>query len=611
MPDESEGVSFAGYLQTLRKRRRYSRSELARRADIDATYLGRIERDLLPPPRPKNLFRLAAALGLDEEERTRLLTLSGRADSTPLPLPEIVPAAPTVQPAAAIQGHSIGDSVGLHLHALRDDEQVAAILRGMAGLEQQVARLLAEREGQVAASVASGLREEEVLASVEAILSPRVPLSPESPPDVSGGGPAFRTRGEGRGELRELHGQEAVLNTMIEMISSVPPPSRPHGHEILLATHWIDDMFDAVPYLCEELWTALERALRRGWDIVHLMALNGHDGQSTAWIRAMIGLLGAPGQYLPHYFAREAPAPLPYSFTLVPDVGAMQLIAELGKRQVRSALLYPEYPAASSALGELFVELRQQASPLLHTHRERSASESPSPSLPIEADLEQEARYVALSAAFLAAEERENIRLTIWPNFPSATIPTDVLQRQLCRWYGTAEVSGLPAPIRKALAIHRRGHGLLHQRTRSRRYRSICDRQVIERYLRDGEYGVDHPLLKSATHDERVDHLQSLLSLLRDTRFELALADTPPEHLFDTGLSVMPTAQGGSVFLVGWKLLGGGHDRVIDGEITEPGVVNGFRLYFDNAWSQLPSHCTDKAQVIVWLEDQLERLLST
>jgi transcriptional regulator with XRE-family HTH domain len=606
MTGESGRTPFAVYLQSLREQRRYSKSELARRADIDATYLGRIERGLLPPPRPKNLFRLAAALGLSEEERTQLLELSGRADATPLLWDERGSVAATVPSSAVLSPNAVSNTSRSEPVVWPDDDQIAMILEDMAKLQQQVARLLVAREDQMVAPPPPALQEAEVLASVGAILSPRPPITQESPRDVSGGDKTLRSRGEERGEIRELGGQEAVLQTMIEMISAVPQVVRSPGREVLLATHWIDDMFGAAPYLRGELWRALETALRRGWDVVHLMAIKDQWGQSTAWIRAMIGLLGTPGLYLPQYFPREAPRPLPYSFLLVPDIGAMQLIAEPPTDRIASALLYPAYPSAGSALGELFAMLRRQSQPLLRMHSRRAALASPDASAPNERVQEPGTR----GAALVAAEGQQGERMSIWPDFPMPTIPPHCLERQACRRHGVQDMSDLPPPIHKLLEMERRRHALFRQGARSRRYRSICDRHVVERFLREGQYGIDAAPLAMATRDERVDHVRVLLALLHDTRYELALADASSEHLFQTGLMIKATDQGGSVFLVGWKLLGTERDLSVDSEITEPGVVNDFRRYFDNAWSQLPPHCKDKAQVIAWLEGQLNQLLS-
>jgi transcriptional regulator with XRE-family HTH domain len=603
--DGRQGLSFADYLKTLRERRRYSKSALARRADIDATYLGRIERGLLPPPRPKNLARLAAALGLTDEERAVFLDLSGRADTSAVPLDQAAPTHPAPLPTDATSQPS-GDLPVSRPRKTRpsNDDEIGMILEAVAGLQKQVAHLLLSREDRDPTDLGQALLAQDVLASVEAILTPRSPVNLDTPAHESETGTNFGARGQLLGEVRELHGQREVLDTIITLISSVPPLSAPHSREILLATHWIDDLFEATPYLCQEFWAALEAALHREWDVVHLMALDGDRGQSTAWIRDMIGLLGMPGQYRPHYFERNTPPPLPFSFLLVPGIAALQLVATPGHRQVNSALLYPGYLSEGGALGELFSSLREHSRPLLHTHCGRSSWGPTSNEAAQRAEME--ARYAAL----LAAEGQDGERLSIWPNFSMPTIPPECLARQTCRRYGVDHVSALPPAIRNTLDLMQRRHLKFRQAVRSKRYRSICDRSVVERFLRDGQYRVDHPLLESATVPERVDHLRTLLALLRETRYEVALADESPPHLFHTGLQVMATAQGGSAFLFGWRLSGRWQDTRVDSEITEPGVVKDFRLYFENAWSQLPPRCTNKALVIAWLEDQLKGLLA-
>jgi transcriptional regulator with XRE-family HTH domain len=59
--------SFGRTLREQRVRREIGLRRLARVSGLSASYLSRIERDLVPPPSPKLIHELARALGADTE----------------------------------------------------------------------------------------------------------------------------------------------------------------------------------------------------------------------------------------------------------------------------------------------------------------------------------------------------------------------------------------------------------------------------------------------------------------------------------------------------------------------------------------------------------------
>ena len=69
--DRSES-SFGKTIRDARKRADLSQKELAERANIDFTYLSKIENDRMPAPSEKTIRALAALLGLDVDELIRL-----------------------------------------------------------------------------------------------------------------------------------------------------------------------------------------------------------------------------------------------------------------------------------------------------------------------------------------------------------------------------------------------------------------------------------------------------------------------------------------------------------------------------------------------------------
>ena len=81
------GESFGKRLR--RHRRDYSEKlsirEVARRASIDVSYLSRMEKDEVPPPRTEIILRLAEALGVEDSDELLLL-----ADKIPTDIQDII-----------------------------------------------------------------------------------------------------------------------------------------------------------------------------------------------------------------------------------------------------------------------------------------------------------------------------------------------------------------------------------------------------------------------------------------------------------------------------------------------------------------------------------------
>lgn len=70
--------AFGVRLRELREAAGLSKNELARRAGVDATYLGRLERGAYAPPRINTIRQLGAALNLSSADISNLFSLAGR-----------------------------------------------------------------------------------------------------------------------------------------------------------------------------------------------------------------------------------------------------------------------------------------------------------------------------------------------------------------------------------------------------------------------------------------------------------------------------------------------------------------------------------------------------
>ncbi|MCL4519855.1 MAG: helix-turn-helix domain-containing protein [Thaumarchaeota archaeon] len=70
-------MQFGSHLRELRKARGLSLRQLAEDAEIDFTYLSKVETNKIPPPSEEAIARLAAELGADLDE---LLSLAKKVD---------------------------------------------------------------------------------------------------------------------------------------------------------------------------------------------------------------------------------------------------------------------------------------------------------------------------------------------------------------------------------------------------------------------------------------------------------------------------------------------------------------------------------------------------
>ena len=69
-------MRFGDYIKFIRGERELSLRDLAKKSGIDVANLSRIERNVNAPPRKENILEsLIAALGLNEQEKQKLLDL--------------------------------------------------------------------------------------------------------------------------------------------------------------------------------------------------------------------------------------------------------------------------------------------------------------------------------------------------------------------------------------------------------------------------------------------------------------------------------------------------------------------------------------------------------
>jgi transcriptional regulator with XRE-family HTH domain len=145
--EDLSSATFGDLLRVFREKRGYSQRSLARLARLDSTYLSRLERGAVPPPKVPTVHRIAEALGADEDEEVALIEACGRLPRSMAVIPR---ATKEAQAEAALSGwgewdHTARDPVGVaYQHARsaltlhfgdaaegRDDDCAILIRRGV------------------------------------------------------------------------------------------------------------------------------------------------------------------------------------------------------------------------------------------------------------------------------------------------------------------------------------------------------------------------------------------------------------------------------------------------------------------------------------------------
>ncbi|HEX2923065.1 MAG TPA: hypothetical protein VHS28_03445, partial [Chloroflexota bacterium] len=211
-----------------------------------------------------------------------------------------------------------------------DRERIAACLRLSQGDYERLRQAQVESlEGRENPSKASAIQE---IQPPSASTGYRQGPQPNSDPTHNGQLHAKRLV---PGAIR---GQDAVLETAIALIEAAPAPPSPSRRGILL-THMGRGVID--PFGDHLNWwlSTLRNTLQNGYDVSHLVTIEGTAAWSRHMVQHLLRLTGSVGSYQPRYFLQYGSLQHPFEMLIVPEVGAMIALSTGHDRQVDSALL--------------------------------------------------------------------------------------------------------------------------------------------------------------------------------------------------------------------------------------------------------------------------------
>ncbi|MHB8993063.1 MAG: hypothetical protein ACYC66_15700, partial [Chloroflexota bacterium] len=334
---------------------------------------------------------------------------------------------------------------------------------------------------------------------------------------------------------------------------------------------------------------ALRGALRRGYEISHLVRLEGDNRRSIQMVECMLKLFEGAGGYRPRYFSHYGVISSAREMLVVPGAGAMVLLGTGQTVQVDAAVVMMDQ-GQIEVLRDHFVALRGQTRPLLNSY-------------PGGCD------RLNFMEAPLRAEEIQGDNYLSKHDAGDRTRPYSWC-RQDSNW--ARGLSSLGLDPQMMIDLQKRRLDVFYRQVESYRFREICPRSALLRLAREGLSGRCNPG-SSFPLEDRVEHLENLLALLNSfDNYQLALPtdSEAKEHLSPNFWGVKWGVDGDpAVLMEVGPTEDGGEESILGLEILEPLTCAAFRDHFLDLFDhKLSPLSKDKREVIAFLQSQVDWL---
>jgi transcriptional regulator with XRE-family HTH domain len=378
-----------------------------------------------------------------------------------------------------------------------------------------------------------------------------------------------------------IWGRPAVLQATINLLENLPVLPRLQSHPVMLSFQGAENAFDDFPELQEQFITALQGALQRGWQVCHLWRLDEDVRRSILLVEEMLKLLGT-GRYLPCYMSQYGTLAPPYDLLIVPKTAAMLLFATQNPRRDDAALLTHD-PEQIELLSTHFGQLCALSQPLARSYTS------------VDRDTAWE--------AYTEAESHPGGRMAVKDGLTFLTEPPAWYQED---WPALHFIGLSDQAYSRIIESQQRRRAAFQTHVANFPYHDICPRHAIERLVSGGETNRNDRMFGiQLSRAERREHLEYTLFLLKTyEQYQLALIDAEEEQAIPTEM-FWEVAGKRTVVLNAWATDTHGKDVFIDVVINEPTIAHAFHDYFEELWDRIAPAHKDKAQVIVWLEQQL------
>jgi hypothetical protein len=382
---------------------------------------------------------------------------------------------------------------------------------------------------------------------------------------------------------------QVVVQEAIALVNAAPHVTANLPNEIYVTFQGKNDIFDLFPLMRGEWRRTLERAMRRGWHVIHLIRQTDDLEHAMTVAEDMTQLLRGPrGAYLPLFTPPMTTTSAKLrEFVAVPGVGMLEL--KVAKEPHIDALIRYGPGEQFDRHYALLRRTREASKPVVMTY----------PPLSVE-----------FSRAIHEAEAAEGDRYLVMNGLSELTIPLSIHRERADKILAQRVSQTVREKVRELLAIRTKRQAVFEQQIQRWHYRDICPMQAIRRYLRTGFYSPDDVFgalgAPPLTPEQRVHHLTGLIQRLEMyPNYELGLVD----EVLDASIyqTFWLIKVGGEVLLECQSRNAGAREE-IDLAVKEPHIIDAFRERHLRLWAQLvPAH-RDKEQVIAWLRAQMAEI---
>jgi transcriptional regulator with XRE-family HTH domain len=386
-----------------------------------------------------------------------------------------------------------------------------------------------------------------------------------------------------------VHGREESLRLAIALLNAIPPRKRRSSSDRpVCITSQGTDPFDDLPELRTAWWAALHAVLERGWDVVHLVRLDGEGRYAFNYIQNALTLLGtaADGKYQPRYFPAHGLLQPPHDLLIVPRTGGMQLFASDGTEYIDVGQFYPLFDHKSYAIASLqhyFDWMVSCTRPLANL-------------------------YDRLSAGFLRDVSARSLTGEHWLMTDGIDWLPLLVDDDNADMVSIARSNGDKSDLARAILANRRFRHKAFSAKGQKTYRVICPMRALEKFAASGEYHTSLKVLgvRNRTPVERIVRLNAVISQLEaNDRYHLCLLSNAEARQHFKGVISANNANG---------IICQVHDatpsmrrRTVYVWITEPSAVTAGMDFLQRVWeSVVPEHRTR-----TWVVDWLRHLVST
>jgi transcriptional regulator with XRE-family HTH domain len=409
---------------------------------------------------------------------------------------------------------------------------------------------------------------------------------------------------------RLVLGRDAVFRAACRLVEEAANEDGTAQRTVLVASQGRADALGAAEDLSKRWRRAVNLALARGCDVVHLVQLDQQDERGRlAIVQGMLAFIGFASRYQPYAVPQNAGLVTPHDFLVVPNCGALIFFSTRKEEGADTAFYYARADADYlGALHDHARALRFRSMPVLRVYDNPAPlADSGRPSI----------NLLAFDFAYTQAELQEGERFLVKDGFSSLSFPEETYLARVDRLLRDRDPEW--RDWLRTLVDNRllRAAAFREQLKAGWRSRDICSKRGIERLVNDGLYAADDWIegwsKEKASDAEIALQLETVIGLLRaHPNYELALYDPGADgeaslDISETFWLIRGKPGASRLFLETYRTRGERRFE-IDVEVTDRVVAEAFREFFLRVWDRLPPANREKPQVIAWLEEQLQRV---